>query len=208
MKSKSQPKFGVEVGGIDNEMFVSNLEVCPKFSYRIGGFINYDKFGGSGIYYVRKGAKLSDFLPQYAGYIQKLDISMNYIELVPISLRFETLIKEDNTDFKIVPTLSLYGEYGFSGKGTITGLAENGNTFSKQINNPFKDSQFTNENVNYSYKGFKNFDIGGKIGFDFIYKNKYVLRLNYTGGFINISPYDKKFKNNSLDFSLCYLFNK
>jgi hypothetical protein len=205
----SQSKYGVEIGGIYNNMFVSNNEVAPKFSYRAGGFVNYSIFDsdimGAGIYYVKKGVTLSEFIPQYAGYIQKMDVSMNYIELVPISMRFLNPKNSDSKKFRVVPVLSLYASYGFSGNGTLTGVDENNRIFTKKIDNIFKDYQFVENNVNYGFEGFKSFDIGGKLGLDCIYK-QFIFRLNWTGGLINISSYDKKLKNNSLDLSFCYLF--
>lgn len=205
---RSQTKFGIEAGGVYNGMFASNVEISPKFSYRVGGFVNYNQFWGSGIAYARKSAELSGFLPQYAGYIQKLDIAMNQVELVPLSLRFSAI--NIGRDFSITPVLSVYCLYGFSGKGTITGidtrLSESENTFHKEIGNLFKDSRFEEGAASYSYKGFKPFDAGGKIGVDFTYQKNYMLRFNYAAGLINLSSYDKKLRNSSLELSLCYLF--
>jgi hypothetical protein len=199
----SQINWGVEAGGVYNEMLSSNLDASPRFSYRVGAFVNYWGIWSSGISYLRKSEELSGFLPQYAGYIQKMDLSLNYIELVPFSLKFK---KSDVCkDFSITPVLSLYALYGFSGKGTVTGLDGNGGTFNKSISDVFTDSRFEEAGSSYDFEGLKAFDLGGKVGLDFMYKEKYILRLNYSVSTMNISSYDKRMRNSSLSLSLCYL---
>jgi hypothetical protein len=204
----AQSNVGIEAGWIQNNLATAHVDVKPGASFRIGGFVNYrmmDYDGwGAGIYYVRKSAKLSDFLPQYAAYLQKIDYSADYVELVPVTLRFNTLFSGDPQKLKIVPVLSLYAAYGFSGKATLTGSSGNDPVFSKKIDNVFKDNRFTENNTDYDFKAFKPYDMGGKIGIDFVY-NQFILRMNWTRG-IGISSYDKRMKNNSIDLSFCYLF--
>jgi len=200
----AQSNFGVEIGGIYNEATTSNVEVKPKLSYRLGGFVNYDDTWGSGIYFVKRGAKMSQFATQYAGYIQKMDVSMNYIELVPLSVSLKSF--NLNQNITLTPVLSLFGSYGFSGNGTLTGIGEDNAIFEKKIGNVFKNEQFTNNNVAYSYKGFKSFDAGGKLGIDLTAQNKYIFRINWTVGVFNMSSYDKNLRTNSLDLSFGYLF--
>lgn len=199
----AQTHYGIEIGGVLDDILASNAEAAPKFTYRIGAFINYDKYCGSGIYYVKKGANMSEFIPQYTDYIQKLDIDFHYIEIVPLSLRFQPL--KINQNFEIVPIAGIYGSYGFSGKASLVGVDRDKHVFNKEINNVFKDHQFTENNETYNFKSFQPFDAGGRLGVDFIY-DKFIFRLNWSSGLINISSYDKKIKNNSLDLSLCYLF--
>ncbi|MDR0230732.1 MAG: hypothetical protein LBI82_01245 [Dysgonamonadaceae bacterium] len=202
---QAQVNYGVEIGGLSNQLNTSNVEVNPKFSYRVGGFITYDEFFGSSIYYVRKGAKLSEFIPQHAGYIQQIDYSADYIEIVPISVRITQCPCQANRKLKTSLVLSLYAAYGFSGSGTLTGIDENNSTFKHSIDNLFKDNRFIENNVNYDFKGFNAFDVGAKIGADIGYK-QFILRFNWTTGAINFSSYDKRLRNGSVDISLCYLF--
>ena len=200
----AQSNFGIEIGGVYNGAIASNVEIKPKMSYRLGGFVNYDDTWGSGIYFVKKAAKMSEFIPQYADYIQKMDVAMNYIELVPLSVRLKPV--NLNSNFTLTPVLSLYGAYGFSGSGTLTGIGESNGVFEKTIDNVFKDEQFSINNTAYSYKGFKSFDAGGKLGFDLTAQSKYIFRMNWSVGLINLSSYDKKLQTNSFDLSFCYLF--
>jgi hypothetical protein len=199
----AQTSYGIEAGGVLDDILASNVEATPKFTYRMGAFVNYDKFWGSSIYYVKKGAKMSEFIPQYADYIQKIDASFNYVEVVPLFFKFKPLIVSRN--FKMIPVIGMYGAYGFSGKGSLVGMTENNRIFHREIKQVFKDEQFTEDNKTYNFKSFQPFDAGGRFGIDFIY-NKFILRVNCSLGFIdNISPYDKRMKHNSLDLSLCYL---
>jgi hypothetical protein len=105
----------------------------------------------------------------------------------------------------MIPVVGIYGAYGFSGKASLVGMTEDNRIFHKEIKQVFKDEQFTEGNKTYNFKSFQPFDVGGRVGIDFIY-NKFIFRVNCSLGFVdNISSYDKRIKHNSLDLSLCYL---
>jgi hypothetical protein len=205
---QAQSGYGIEVGGVLNDIRASNVDAKIKVTYKAGGFINYAIHGydilGAGIYYVKRSAKMSGFIPQYAGYIQTMDVSMNYIEILPFSIRFNKLAG-GGKKLKIIPIASIYLAYAFSGEGSLTGVDENNRIFAKQIDNIFDDIQFVENNINYDLKRFQPFDMGAKLGVDFVYNNKFIYRLNWSTGGINFSSYDKAIKNNSLELSVGYL---
>lgn len=202
MPIHAQPGIGIEIGGVYSDLMSSNTKITPEFSYRTGGFIDYNNIWRSGIYFMRKNFQISEFIPHYVKYIQNLDASINYIELIPLSSKFKPF--KVNKTFKIISFLSLYGNFGFSGTGHLTGLDKNNRIFKKQIN-LFRTEQFMVSDENYTFKKFQRFDIGVKIGLDFAYNDQYIFRLNWSVGCINLSSYDKRMRNNSLDLSLCYL---
>jgi hypothetical protein len=198
----AQANIGVEIGGVYSDFMSSNTKITPEFSYRIGGFIDYNNIWGSGIYFMRKNFQISEFIPQYVDYIQNLDVSINYIELVPLSSKFKPF--KVNKSFKIIPFLSLYGNFSFSGTGHLTGFDNDNRIFKRQVN-LFQTEQFMVSDKNYTFKKFQRFDMGAKIGLDFAYNDQYIFRLNWSLGCINLSPYDKRIRNNSFDLSFCYL---
>ncbi|MDR0680690.1 MAG: hypothetical protein LBG15_02390 [Dysgonamonadaceae bacterium] len=198
----SQPNLGIEIGGVYNDFVSSNTKITPEFSYRIGGFINYDNIFGSGIFFVKKNIQISEFIPQYVDYIQNLDVSINSIELVPIYVKWKPF--NVNKIFKIIPFLSLYGHFDFSGTGYLTGFDKNNQIFNKQVN-LFQTKEFIEGGENYTFKKFQRFDIGARIGIDFVYNDKYIFRLDWSRGAFNLSSYDKRIQSQFFNFSLCYL---
>ncbi|MDL2257158.1 PorT family protein [Bacteroidales bacterium OttesenSCG-928-I14] len=205
---KAQVKFGVEAGGLANYVLASNAEGKYKFSYKVGAFVDYGKFHNdntieSGIYYVRKGVSLNGFLPQYADYIQKLDGSMDYIELVPVLFRFPILRLGETNKFSFL--FGVFASYGFGGKATLWGNDSNNSLFSYQVDNVFKDQTFVFNDETYKFKKLNPFDWGAKVGLEYDL-NKFKVRAQGAFSAINLSKYDKKISNSSLELSVGYTF--
>jgi len=188
---QAQVHYGVEVNGGFDAIEASNVECKSPFTLRAGAFIRYNSdLFGAGIYYGHRSFTLSEFIPQYAPDIQKLALSTNFIELVPImvNLNFAKF-----TNWKANLLMGLYGAYHFAGKATLTDLSGN----NRQIDNIFHDQT--------DFKAFQPWDYGAKLGVELNYRH-WLFGVILTEGFPNLSPYDKRMKTHLGEFSVGYQF--
>ncbi|MDR0798627.1 MAG: PorT family protein [Dysgonamonadaceae bacterium] len=198
--ASAQVRYGVEAGYGFNRINAPNVTGKNNPSFRLGGFVHYSENVESGIYFGRRGMKLTDFDPQYAGQIEQLDFYNNYIEVVPFSATLSdgTLFSEK---LKWFINVGFYASYGFGGTSKVT---VDGKTV--ELNNIYKNQDFTVDNATYSYKAFKPFDCGVNFGFQFMYQDRYFLRCNLPISFRNdITPYDKKVNFVFSSLSLGYM---
>ena len=205
----SQVQTGIELGLINSNYNSSNMYTREKISLKTGVFINsslFDKTGRdiweTGIYYQRKGAKLTNFEDNTTNYIQTLNTVFDYVQ-VPLMTGYKFAIsKKVNFSLKI----GLYGGYAFSATGDLKGLNDNG-VFQYKISKLLTTEQFEINNQNYILKKFTHWDFGSIVALDFaFFKNKFFIRYTIENGGINLSGYDKGLKNRVESIGIAYNF--
>ncbi len=172
-------RLGVNFAGIGGDY----VDLGTKTGMNLGGVVGLrlsdttPVFLESGLYYTERGAKKD-----------KEKVGLTYFEL-PVLIKYGIQVSDD---IAVLPYIGPYFSYGIAGKGKIT--------------NPNK-SAFPAEDVPFSkssYKKFKHWDMGFKIGCGAEY-NKLYAEIGYQFGVANIAkenPADDDAKGHALYLNL------
>jgi hypothetical protein len=200
--TSAQVRYGIEAGYDYNHIEASNIEGENKASFHAGGFIHYWENVESGIYFGRKGMKLTGFDAKYADKIQQLDFYSNYLLLIPFSVSLNnSKLFSDMLRWGV--TVNFFASYALDGRGNIM---IDGTTV--EVKNIYKNQEISVNNSTYSYKAFEPFDYGVSLGLNIVKDDRFVFRLNFPLSLRNrITEYDKKNRFSSISLSLGYMIN-
>jgi hypothetical protein len=97
--------------------------------------------------------------------------------------------------------VGLYASYGFGTKGRAVIDGE-----TVELENIYKDSEWTVNGERQVFKAFNPFDFGSTIGFKFLLYDKVFIHVYSHASFINTSRYDRKMRYEAIGLSAGYLF--
>ena len=200
---QAQFNYGVELGGGISRLIASNPDATDAFGYRGGAFVSYTfgkrMFYESGIFYEKKGGKLTGFIPHYADNVRNMTIHLHYAG-IPLKIGSHLTPR---LAFKI----GIYLSYGFSGNGTISYDDGLSHLFEAPITNTFKRESFTHNQTSYLFTPFRPWDWGGIIEMDYRFFKPVIIRLSAYLGRGNLhSEYDKAIRNSSVNIAVAYTF--
>jgi hypothetical protein len=203
---QAQFNYGVELGAGISSLIASNPDATDAFGYRGGVFVSHTygkgalrSFYESGIFYEKKGGRLTGFIPHYADDVRNMTLHFHYVG-IPLKIGWH-----------LTPHLALkfgaYVAYGLSGSGTIAYNNGSDRLFETSIKNVFKHESFTHSQTLYRFTPFRPWDWGSILEADFRFFKPVIIRLSIYLGYSNLhTEYDKAIRNSSGSISVVYTF--